>query len=309
MQWRGPPRAGEGGRVSDAVEITAGLVRRMIAEQFPRWAGLPVWPVPVDGWDNRTFRLGDDLLVRLPSAQGYAVQVEKEQRWLPLLRPLLPLPVPEPVGLGRPAEGYPWSWSVYRWIPGDTADRVPVARDAAFGGALGEFLAVLHGLDLGGPRAGAHSFWRGGPLTTYDEETRRSAAVLDRPRERQAALGTWEAALAAPWRGRDGWIHGDVAAGNLLVVAGALSGVIDFGCSAVGDPACDLTIAWTLLDGAGREAFRDAVGLDEGTWARARGWAVWKALITIEQASGGEAVDRARRTVHRVLAEHTGQVG
>jgi aminoglycoside phosphotransferase (APT) family kinase protein len=141
-------------------------------------------------------------------------------------------------------------------------------------------------------------------VATYDGQTRQALAVLDRPADRGAALATWEAAMAATWRGRDGWVHGDVAAGNLLLVAGALSAVIDFGCSAVGDPACDLTVAWTLLDGTGRDAFRAAVGLDEGTWARARGWGLWKALVTIERSTSGDAADLARRTVRRVLAEH-----
>jgi aminoglycoside phosphotransferase (APT) family kinase protein len=287
------------------VEPTADLARRLVAAQFPRWSHLPVEPVARGGIDNRTYRLGDELLVRMPSAAGYADQVAKEQRWLPRLAPHLPLPIPEPVAAGAPGEGFPWSWSVYRWLPGEPADVAPVPDPVALARQLAGFLAALHGADVDGPPPGAHNFFRGGPVATYDAETRTTLEALGPAVDGAAALATWEAALAARWSGPDGWVHGDVAAGNLLVDGGALSAVIDFGSSAVGDPACDLTVAWTLFDGPAREAFREAVAADPGTWARARGWALWKGLITIDRARHDAALVEAwHRVVDAVLEEH-----
>jgi aminoglycoside phosphotransferase (APT) family kinase protein len=287
-------------------EITVSLVRRLVTAQFPRWAGLPIRPVPFDGWDNRTFRLGDDMSVRLPSAQAYTAQVEKEQRWLPRLAPLLPLPIPEPLALGAPAEGYPWPWSVYRWLDGEIATRAPIADLRQFAAALAQFLAALQRVDpAGGPAPGAHNFWRGGPLTTYDAETRQAIAALDGAIDGDGASAVWEAALHAPWRQAPVWLHGDVAAGNLLVQGGRLSAVIDFGCAAVGDPACDLTVAWTFLSGEAREAFRAGVPVDAAAWARGRGWALWKALITLAGLpADNPAAQEPRRVIHDVIAEH-----
>jgi aminoglycoside phosphotransferase (APT) family kinase protein len=126
----------------------------------------------------------------------------------------------------------------------------------------------------------------------------------------------WEAALEATWHGPSVWIHGDVTAANLLVVDGRLSAVVDFGCSSVGDPACDLTIAWTFFFGDSRKVFRDRMPLDEGTWARGRGWALWKALITLVKALNEDEVQpdlaslrfgwrlSARHVIEEVLADH-----
>ncbi len=278
----------------DKAAITPSLVAMLIADQFPQWADLPVSPVELDGWDNTTFRLGDDLSVRLPSADGYVPQVEKEQRWLPILAPHLPLPIPEPVARGLPGHGFPRPWSVYGWLEGEPATIDRIADLERFARSLAEFLAALYRIDpTNGPVAGAHSFYRGGPLSTYDAETRATLSALEGRIDTRAAAQVWEEALAAQWDGRRTWVHGDVAASNLLVVDGRLSAVIDFGCSAVGDPACDLAIAWTLLHGESRAAFRSRLRLDEGIWARGRGWALWKALITHAKV-GGEA-DRASR--------------
>ena len=280
--------------------IDAALVERLVAAQFPQWAGLPVRPVDVDGWDNRTYRLGDDLAVRLPSHPAYAAAVAKEQEWLPRLAPYLPVPVPVPVGRGRPGCGYPLPWTVNSWLPGETADRGGVADDTAFAADLAGFLVALRAVDATqGPPAGDHSFHRGGDLAVYDEETRAClAALVDRPWATDA-LGVWEAALGSRWTTAPVWCHGDVATGNLLVRDGRLSAVIDFGSSAVGDPACDLVVAWTFLSDEAREAFRAGVDLDEATWARARGWALWKALLGLVE--GADATNE--RTVARVLAE------
>ena len=287
--------------------IDAALVRRLIATQFPQWADLPVKPVEAGGWDNRTFHLGAHMTVRLPSAAAYAPQVEKEHRWLPKLAPLLPLPIPIPLAQGTPAKGYPFSWSVYRWLDGETATAGRIPDLHRFATTLAEFLSVLYRIDpAGGPPPGPHNFFRGGPLTVYDGETRQAIAALEGKIDTDAASAVWEAALTAAWHGPPVWFHGDIAAGNLLVKNGRLSAVIDFGTSGVGDSSCDLTVAWTLFEGRSREAFRAALELDDATWARGRGWALWKGLITLAEHMNTSPLEagKARRVIDEVLADH-----
>jgi aminoglycoside phosphotransferase (APT) family kinase protein len=289
------------------VDIDATLVARLVASQFQQWADLPIVAAEPNGWDNRTFRLGPELLVRLPSAEAYAAQVRKEHRWLPVLAPHLPLPIPVPLAIGKPAEGYPWNWSVYRWFDGVPASTARIADLTEFAVALAHFLVCLQRIDpTGGPPPGPHNFFRGGPLETYDAETRNAIAAVQELINAELATEVWEAAVAATWQEAPVWVHGDVAAGNLLVRDGRLAAVIDFGSSGVGDPACDVTIAWTLLSGKSREAFRAALPLDAATWARGRGWALWKALITF---AGNLETDRpaaatGRRVIEDLLAEH-----
>ena len=287
--------------------IDAGLVKRLVAAQFPQWSGLPVTPVEVDGWDNRTYRLGDEMTVRLPTAAAYAPAVDKEDRWLPILAPSLPVAVPVPLAKGAPGEGYPFGWSVRRWLEGETASGGRIDDLCGFATSVAEFILALQRVDAtGGPRAGAHCFHRGAPPAHYDDETRRSLAVLNGRIDTDRASAVWNAALDAPWTGPPVWFHGDIASGNLLVKDGRLTAVIDFGTSGVGDPACDLVIAWTMFSGESRQAFRAAVGQDAGTWARARGWALWKALIGLVQDLDSHE-DRAavnRRVVEEVLADH-----
>jgi aminoglycoside phosphotransferase (APT) family kinase protein len=289
-----------------AVEIDAALVGRLIAAQFPRWAELPVRPVARQGWDNRTFRLGDDMSVRLPSAGRYVAAIEKEHAWLPRLAPRLPLPIPAPLAIGSPGEGYAWPWSVNRWLDGESAATAPIADRRQFAADLAAFLAALQRIDAAeGPPAGRHSFWRGGPLATYDEETREAIAALG-PRIDGGAVAVWDAALAAAWRGPPVWVHGDVGPGNLLAQGGRLSAVIDFGQACVGDPACDLAIAWTFFDGESRAVFRAGLPLDAGTWARARGWTLWKALIVFAGSPGANPADAdaCQRVIGDVIADH-----
>ena len=286
---------------TDKVDINVSLVRRLLAAQFPQWADLPIKPVEVSGWDNRTFHLGAQMTVRLPSAAPYALQVEKEHRWLPKLAPLLPLPIPVPLAKGAPADGYPWQWSVYRWLEGETATAERIADLRQFATELADFLTALQRIDsAGGPPPGRHNFFRGGPLTVYDAETRQAIAALD------GRIDT-DAASAATWHGSPVWLHGDVAAGNLLVKGGRLSAVIDFGTSGVGDPSCDLAIAWTLFGGESRDAFRAALQLDDATWARGRGWTLWKGLITLAEHIDTNPLEagKARRVIDEVLADHS----
>lgn len=301
-------------------DITAAVVECLVREQFPQWSALPVRPVDLDGWDNTTFRLGDHLSVRLPSADGYVPQVEKEHRWLPVLADRLPLPIPQPVATGVPGCGFPRPWSVYRWLPGrpwaggTVVDEVQVAAD------LAAFLRALREVDASdGPPAGEHSAFRGGPLATYDTDTRASIAELADEIDAEAATAVWERALGAAWHRPPVWVHGDVTPSNLLVVDGHLGGVIDFGCCAVGDPACDTAIAWTVFSGDSRSAFVTGMDLDEATWQRGRGWALWKALITrrAERRTGPDAAPAAGAaarfgwrldagaTITAILADHT----
>ncbi|WP_026875796.1 aminoglycoside phosphotransferase family protein [Jiangella gansuensis] len=266
--------------VPDRKLADAALVRRLIAAQFPQWSGLRVRPVDAQGWDNCTFRLGDDMLVRLPTAEEYALAVEKEQRWLPVFAPALPVPVPQPLARGVPDEGFPHSWSVYGWLDGEPASRAVIEDLTAFAIDLAEFLVCLRRIDpTGGPEPGLHNWFRGGPVARYDQMARQALATLDGVIRTDAAADVWERAVQAPWDGRLVWFHGDVASGNLLVQDGVLAAVIDFGTCGVGDPACDLAVAWTLLSGKSRQVFRERLGVDDATWLRGQGWALWKALV------------------------------
>lgn len=292
----------------ERVRVESDQVRTMVAVQFPQWAHLPVRPVARGGWDNWTFHLGPDMLVRLPSAAEYARAVEKEHRWLPVLAPLLPLPVPTPLALGAPTADYPHPWSVYRWLEGRTACADRIADPVVFATDLAEFLAALQAVDpTDGPQPGIHNWHRGGTLRTYDRATRTSLSELDGHLDVQAIGALWAETLDAPWDGVDRWFHGDVAQGNLLVDdTGRLCAVIDFGTCGVGDPACDLAVAWTLLTAQAREALRDRLAVDTATWTRGRGWALWKAVATYRDAVDGPegAADReqARQVLDAVLA-------
>ncbi|HAT7004805.1 TPA: phosphotransferase [Legionella pneumophila] len=256
------------------------LVCRLITSQFPHYSNLPVKPVAVGGWDNRTFHLGKDMLVRLPSAEQYELQVEKEQQWLPQLASLLPVPIPTPLAKGMPGEGYPWKWSIYRWLEGETIVSANLSNLNEIAKDLATFLTAFHQIDSsGGPKPGMHSFYRGGDLKIYDPETRQAIDYLKGKIDTDHATEIWETALNTSWQGTPVWVHGDISAGNLLVKNGKLCAVIDFGQLSVGDPACDLAITWTLFAGDSRKIFREMLALDKGTWFRGQAWALWKALI------------------------------
>ena len=289
------------------VKIDDGLVRRLVASQIPQWKNLPVKPVAQSGWDNRTFHLGDTMLVRLPSAVEYGAQVEKEQRWLPLLAPLLPLTIPTPLVMGEPSKEFPWSWSVYRWIEGTSAASSQIPDPREFAQALAAFLLALQGIDTtNGPLSGPQSFYRGGALAQYDSQVRQAIAILGDKIAADTAMQVWQSALAKTWQNPPVWVHGDISAGNLLVQDGQLSAVIDFGQLAVGDPACDLAIAWTFFKGESREHFRSYLPYDTQTWDRARGWALWKALIVsagFTNPNNYESI-RSEQTIRELLADY-----
>jgi aminoglycoside phosphotransferase (APT) family kinase protein len=295
-------------------EPDADLVRCLLREQFPQLAAEPVVAVKPGGWDNRTFRVGERLSARLPSADRYVPAVEKEHRWLPFLAERLPVLIPAPIARGRPGCGFPRPWSLYGWLPGASARAQNIDDMRVFTRDLVQFLAALQTIEAaGGPVAGEHSFGRGGPLALYDGETRAAVRALSAVVDERAVIDVWDAALARPYFGEPVWVHGDMTASNLLVEHGRLAAVIDFGTCAVGDPSCDLVIAWTFLEGDARQQFRRALPADAAMWARARGWALWKALLTLaDQPTEAATVRRygwrlhARELIETLIDEHRG---
>jgi len=291
------------------ININVALVHRLIQSQFPEWADLPIKPVEFSGWDNRTFHLGDCMTVRLPSAESYASQVEKEQKWLPKLAPNLPLAIPRPLAMEKPSEDYPWPWSVYQWLEGKSASLESISDLSEFALKLAEFLKALQKIDsTGGPVAGPQNFYRGGSLNIYDSETRAAIKKLDSAMDSKRITAIWNRALDSEWNQPPVWMHGDIAIGNLLVKDGQLSAVIDFGQLGIGDPACDLVIAWTLFKDQSREVFKKAISLDEQTWERAMGWALWKALIVCTALPGSNCnpmeIEKAKMVINELLADY-----
>lgn len=295
------------GPLPERVTVDAEQVRRLIGDQFPRWADLPVRPVAKCGWDNVTFHVGDAMVARLPSAAEYALAVDKEQRWLPALAPRLPLPVPVPLAKGHPGADYPFSWSVYQWLHGEPARADRISDLVRFALDLAGFLKALQSVDAAdGPQPGKHNWFRGATLRTYDAQARRALTALDGHIDVDLAREIWKTALDAPWDRVDTWFHGDIAPGNLLLDGGELAAVIDFGTCGVGDPSCDLAIAWTLLTADSRQAFRERLTVDEATWARGRGWALWKTLVACAQTVGrvDEEAASARRVLDEICSEY-----
>lgn len=284
------------------VDIDAGLVGRLVAAQFPRLAGLPVSAVQPAGTVNAIYRLGDRLCARLPRVRSWARDLEREWRWLPELAPRLSLRVPKPVARGHPESWYPFPWVIYRWIDGRpyadelVDDERQAARD------LAQFVTGLRRID---PAAGAP---RGGrrPLRELDADTREAIGSAWDVIDSYAATAAWERALEAPaWDGTPVWIHADLLRPNLLVDGGRLCAVIDFGGAGTGDPAADVIAAWSVFGPAGRGTFRGALDVDNGTWDRARGYALHQAALIIPYypETNPGFVAQAKRTVREVLAD------
>lgn len=264
---------------ADELETDEALVRRLLAAQFPRWAELPIAALPAGGTDNAIYRLGDELSVRLPRRRQVAAgMLDDELEWLPKLAPLLPLAVPTPVARGAAGEGYPHEWAIYDWLDGEDAATVHLDLPRA-AVDLAELLAALWRIDpAGGPLPAA----RGGPLAPRDDATRAGIAALGDLIDATAVTTAWEAALAAPeWDGPPVWIHGDLDARNLLVTGGRITGVVDWASACVGDPACDVKVAWAVLDAETRPVFRELLEIDDATWERGRGWALSQAMIAL----------------------------
>lgn len=268
----------EAKRHDDEFPVDEALVRRLLRAQFPQWADLVLRRVDPSGTDHTLFRLGDDLVVRLPCVGRVTEQSHREARWVPFLAPQLPLELPIPVAMGQPGEGFPWTWSIVRWIDGEHArvDNIDLDRAAV---DLARFVRALHACDpAGGPPAGESTAWRGAPLNIWDGRLEPWIAKLaGRPDIDDAVAALEEARAAAPWDRAPVWFHGDLS-GNLIARDRRLVGVIDSGYG-VGDPACDLMPGWILFRGATRQRFFDEVGLDDATITRSRGWAIAPALI------------------------------
>ena len=281
--------------------IDAGLVRRLVAVQFPRLAGLPVRAVRSTGTVNAIYRIGDDLCARLPRLQRYTGDLVGELRWLPWLAPRLSLQVPEPVAVGHPASGYPFPWAIYRWLDGQPYADELIDDERQAAADLASFVAELRSIDpiAGAPRAGRR------PLRELDAATRAAIRALPNVIDRDAATAAWERALQAPaWHGAPVWSHTDLLRSNLLAAGGRLSAVIDFGAAGIGDPAADVIAAWSVFGRAGRETFRAALGVDDGTWHRARGFALHQAVLIIPYYTETNPVfaAAAKRTVEEILA-------
>jgi len=295
---------------ADELDIDSALVRKLLAAQFPQWAGLPLERVRSAGTDNAIYRLGEDMAVRLPRVREEPEHLDKELHWLPRLAPHLPLAVPIPLAKGRSAEGYPLHWFVYTWLPGENATVEPITDLNQAALQLAQFIVALQRIDpTGGPPPGEHNFGRGKPLAVRDTYTRAAIADLNRLGmiDARAATAAWEEALRAPaWEGPPVWIHGDILPTNLLVQQGRLRAVIDFGGLGVGDPACDLLVAWNLLSGGIREVFRAALGVDDAAWVRGKGWALSVGLIALPYyyVSNPVLAWIARRMIEEVLADH-----
>ncbi|MEW2391628.1 aminoglycoside phosphotransferase family protein [Streptomyces venezuelae] len=287
--------------------IDGTLARRLVDTQFPQWSALPLELLEPAGSDHVIYRLGNDLAVRLPRHDGAIGQAAKESVWLPRLAPHLPLAIPVPVAVGKPDFGYPWPWAVSRWLNGEVTTAESLADSPRAAVQLAEFLAALQSFvpedfpedfPVEGPLLGE-------PLAERDRATRAAIAELDGVFDAAAMTELWDAALDAPaWDRPPVWFHGDFHTGNLLTVDGRLSAVIDFGGLGIGDPACDLTIAYTLMSAASRTAFRTALGVDDATWTRGRGWALatgLNAYTTYAAVSPRVAAQTSRQITEALL--------
>ena len=287
---------------AEEIETDSALVRRLLVAQFPQWAGLPIERVPSAGTDHAMYRLGAELVARLPRI-GWAVDnVAHEQTWLPRLAPQLPVAIPAPVGLGVPGEGYPYPWSVYRWIKGDNPEVGQIEDPETLTRDLAAFIMALQRIDpVGAPAAG-----RGRPLATRDAPMRVAIAASEGLVDTAAVTTLWEAALRVPgWQGAHVWLHGDLAPGNLLLSEGRLNAILDFSGVGVGDPAADLPVAWNLLPREAWPLFRELLGVDDATWARGRGWALSIAMIQLPyyQHTNPPLAASARRVIAQVLED------
>ena len=288
----------------DEVDHDADLVARLVAAQFPELADRPVTPFPSTGTVNAIYRLGDDLCVRLPRRREWSEDLAKELEWLPRLAPHLPLRIPEPVGRGEPTDGYPFAWAVYRWTDGRPCGDAVIGDERSAASDLAGFVLALRRLDPhGGPPTGRR------PLRQLDDVTRAAIEASTDAIDSKAALIAWERALAAPaWDRTPVWIHTDLLPPNLLVDAGRLTAVLDFGGVGVGDPAADVVPAWSVFGPAGRAVYRAGLDVDDGTWERARGYALHQAALIIPyyRVTNPGFVTMAVRTVGQVLADVNG---
>ena len=285
------------------VRIDEGVVRQLLRDQHADLADLPV-SVLANGWDNVMFRLGSDYTVRVPRRQMSAELVRFEQRWLPLLAPRLPLPIPAPVRVGIPTDYYPWYWSIQPYFEGATAAVAPPRDEKQAARQVGEFLAALH--QPAPPEAPVNPF-RGVPLVERDPAVRERLTTLGDLIDAAAVAVAWERALAAPVFGAAPlWLHGDMHSANILTNNGRISAIIDFGDITSGDPASDLAVAWMLFSSVvPRNVLRHYAGdVDDDTWARAWGWALNLSLAMMASSADNPLMMRiGRQCLAAVLSD------
>lgn len=283
------------------------LVRRLLAGQFPAWADLPIEPVTSSGTVNALYRLGDGMVVRLPRTDWAAGAVDKELRWLPDLARRLPVRVPVPLAKGLPGAGFPAEWGVYPWLDGDH----PAAgtNSDALARGMAHFVRSLHQTTIASDEPSGRG---AAPLARWDESVRAALATLHGVIDTDTAVGAWDDALhEREWSKPLVWTHGDLMPANLLVQEGSLTAILDWECMGVGDPACDLAVAWNLLSATGRQVFRDVVAVDDATWARGRGWALSTGLVALPYyaETNPELAENARYRIGEVLEDYRASAG
>ncbi|POF30024.1 aminoglycoside phosphotransferase family protein [Roseibium marinum] len=286
------------------MEIDEHTVAQLIHQQFPHLSRLPIAQVKKQGWDNRTFKLGDALSVRLPSNASYADAVRKEADVLMTLAKHLRVEVPEVVAVGAPSEEFPLPWSIRRWVEGDTLENTQGVEQDAFAISLGNTLADLRAIKTSrGPYAGRHSFFRGCHPSVYGDEVQKSLEILESKVDAARCLDIWQRCITSAWKDKPVWFHGDVAVGNIIVENSTVKALIDFGTCGIGDPACDFAMAWTYFDVESRGIFRSACAIDGDTWQRARGWALWKALVCLSGLSNPDTDGTQARALQEICDE------
>ena len=282
------------------IEINTSLVRQLLTEQFPHLVERTITLVQSTGTVNAIYRLGDDLYVRLPRLAKWADSLKREWHWLPRIAPHVSLAIPQPVARGKPTMIFPFPWALYRWIEGASYqdDLVNNERQAAHD--LADFILELRHINMqGAPRGGR------APLPELDAATRSAIGASREVIDTEAVLEIWSRALQAPaWNGKPVWIHGDLLKSNLLVNAGQLCAIIDFGGVGIGDPATDIVAAWAVFNQDGREVFRQALDVNDDTWHRARGYALHQAVLIIPyyRETNPQFVTMAKRTVNELIA-------
>ncbi|MGI5522202.1 aminoglycoside phosphotransferase family protein [Micromonospora sp. CA-259024] len=266
---------------ADQVDLSVDVVAALVAAQFPQWRALPIRPLASTGTVNALFRLGTEIVLRFPlqptADPELRAELRREQEYARLLAAHLPVPVPEPLGLGGPGEGYPGPWTAYRFIPGEPARFDRIGDPTTFARDLAGVVIALRGIDTG--RRAWSGSGRGGPLAAQDAGVRSALSVSGELTDTARLAEVWDRCRDTPrYDVADVWIHADLMPGNLLVRDGLLTAVIDLGTVNVGDPAVDLMPAWNLLDAGSRETYRRALGVDDATWERGRGWALVQAI-------------------------------
>lgn len=287
---------------ADEVDITPELVKDLLSTQFPEWANLPLQRMYPEGTDNAMYKLGNDKLVRLPRTEGSSSNIEKELNWLPRLRPQLPIPIPNIMGKGMPNTTYPFPWLVCEWLDGSNPDKEGMIDERKAAADMGAFVNAMQNTKPdNGPKCR-----RGKPLSTLDKEVKQSIPLLNELYNTELLNDLWQSALkASNWEKDPVWIHGDLHAGNLLAKNRKLVGVVDFGLAGIGDPACDMMVAWTLLSRNSREMFRSIVQPDDNTWCRGRGWALFLGIVGYPyyRVTNPLFANIAKRALDQVIAD------